>query len=114
MLRSHIAFAVLIFSLVVAYSFYSSLAFRYRPAVDEVCSIVLENYYDLNALQNFKDAYSLSVPIADYQNHKLVRLEDIGVPPNTFLNYKFADSLQGRDSWIDEILKMRHKQARDK
>ena len=78
--------------------------------------VVMAQWFSIDSLGTLANGstYSLSVPIADYQNHKLIRLEDIGVPPNSFLNYELAESLQGHDSWVDQILKMRHKQARTK
>ncbi len=54
--------------------------------------------------------YSLSVPIADYQNFEFKRIEDYGVRPDFLLEYNLETALRGRDSWIDQILKMRHKQ----
>ena len=53
--------------------------------------------------------YSLSVPIADYENLRSKKLEEVGIRPDIFLDYNFEEALHGNDSWIDEILKLRHK-----
>lgn len=54
-------------------------------------------------------AFSLSVPIANFENSKLQKLEDVGIRPDIYLEYSFENAIHGVDSWIDEILKLRHK-----
>ncbi len=78
--------------------------------------VVMAQWFSIESLGTKPNGstYSLSVPIADYANFKLQRIEEVGVHPDVFLEYELATALRGRDSWIDEILKMRHKQLRYK
>ena len=77
--------------------------------------VVMAQWFSIASLgQSGGASYSLSVPIADYENFRYQKLEEAGVRPDIFLDYDLESALTGRDSWIDEILKMRHKQLRTK
>ncbi len=69
--------------------------------------VVMAKWFGLDSFEG--EAYSLSVPIANYQNFKLQELEELGVRPQKNLFYNLPEALLGADSWVDEILKMRHK-----
>ncbi len=79
-----------------------------QPTAGEV---VMAKWFLISSLGTISDGtgYSLSVPIADYENLKLKKLEEVGIRPDIFLDYNFERALLGNDSWIDEILKLRHK-----
>ncbi len=68
--------------------------------------VVMAQWFSITSLGS---GFSLSVPIAGYENFKNKKLEEVGVRPNVFLEYDLERELKGVDSWIDEILKMRHK-----
>jgi carboxyl-terminal processing protease len=69
--------------------------------------VVMAKWFGMGTLGH--QGFSLSVPIANYLNFQSEALEEFGVRPEKKLFYSLPQALQGRDSWVDEILKVRHK-----
>ncbi len=68
--------------------------------------VVMAKWFAMTTLG--RQGFSLSVPIAQYINSHSQALEEIGVRPEKNLFYSLPVELSGHDSWVDEILKMRH------
>jgi carboxyl-terminal processing protease len=64
--------------------------------------VVMARWFPLVALGN--DSFMMSIPIAGYQTVSGTELEEIGVRPTTYLYYDLPRSLEGRDSWLEQVI----------
>ncbi len=66
--------------------------------------VVMARWFPLPALGN--ESFVISIPIAGYKTASGAELEESGVHPTTYLYYDLRRSLEGRDSWLEQVKTM--------